>query len=127
LLEPEPRRDEADPGPAQLRRSPESDGEQEVVSPGQRTIARPAACEGVGLHTGALVHARMLPADPDTGIVFVRTDLPGRPRIAATTQNRIAHPRRTAIQSNGAEVHTVEHMISAAVGIGIDNLVIELD
>lgn len=92
----------------------------------QRTIARVVETTGVGLHTGETVRVRFLPAAIDTGIVFVRTDLPGRPRIPARAEHRIAQPRRTAIQCGDAEVHTVEHLISAAVGIGIDNLDIEL-
>jgi len=92
----------------------------------QRTIARPATCAGVGLHTGETATVRFVPAPRDTGIVFVRTDLPSRPRIPAVAANRIAQPRRTAIQCGDAEVHTVEHLISAAVGIGIDNLEVEL-
>lgn len=92
----------------------------------QRTIEHGAECAGVGLHTGETVTARFLPGLPGTGIVFVRTDLPGRPRIPALATNRIAQPRRTAIQCGEAEVHTVEHLISAAVGIGIDNLEVHL-
>jgi UDP-3-O-acyl N-acetylglucosamine deacetylase len=92
----------------------------------QRTIAHPASCAGVGLHTGETATVRFVPAAPETGIVFVRTDLDGRPRIPALAPYRIAQPRRTAIMCGEAEVHTVEHMISAAVGIGIDNLEIEL-
>jgi UDP-3-O-[3-hydroxymyristoyl] N-acetylglucosamine deacetylase / 3-hydroxyacyl-[acyl-carrier-protein] dehydratase len=97
----------------------------------QRTIARPATCAGTGLHTGETATVRFVPAPPNTGIVFVRTDLPmtdggGRPKIPALAPYRIAQPRRTAIMCGEAEVHTVEHMISAAVGLGIDNLEIEL-
>ncbi len=92
----------------------------------QRTIERGAECAGVGLHTGETVTARFLPAPPGTGIVFVRTDMPGSPRIPALAANRVAQPRRTAIQCGDAEVHTVEHLISAAVGIGIDNLEVHL-
>jgi UDP-3-O-acyl N-acetylglucosamine deacetylase len=97
------------------------------VGEAQRTLARAATCEGTGLHTGAFVHARISPAPPDSGIVFVRTDLPGRPRIAVLAVNRIAQPRRTVIEASGAEVNTVEHLVSAAVGLGIDNLEIEVD
>jgi UDP-3-O-acyl N-acetylglucosamine deacetylase len=93
----------------------------------QRTIARAVECTGSGLHLGERCKVRLLPAPENTGIVFVRTDLPGRPRIAATAENRIAQPRRTAIMCGEAEVHTVEHLISAVVGTGIDNLLVEID
>jgi UDP-3-O-acyl N-acetylglucosamine deacetylase len=92
----------------------------------QRTVARAVECSGTGLHTGATVQARVLPASEDTGVVFVRTDLEGAPRVAATAENRVAYARRTALERGGAEVHTVEHLLSAAAGLGIDNLVIEL-
>ncbi len=92
----------------------------------QRTIARAASSAGVGLHTGEKAEVRFLPAAPGTGIVFVRTDLPGRPRIAAVAANRVAQPRRTALSQGDVEIHTVEHLISAAVGIGIDDLEVEL-
>lgn len=93
----------------------------------QRTIARAVECSGSGLHLGATCRLRLLPAAEDTGITFVRTDLPGKPRIAATAENRVAQPRRTAIMSGDALVHTVEHLISAVTGTGIDNLTVELD
>ncbi|MBI3725835.1 UDP-3-O-[3-hydroxymyristoyl] N-acetylglucosamine deacetylase [bacterium] len=93
----------------------------------QRTIARAVACEGTGLHTGATVRVRIKPGPPGTGVVFVRTDLPGAPRIEASVANRIAQPRRTAIACGDAEVHTVEHLLSAAHGLGVDNLEVELD
>jgi len=81
--------------------------------------------EGVGLFFGRSVRLRCLPAEPDTGAVFVRTDLPGRPRISASVQN-VPGPRRwTALRSGEAEVHVVEHLLSALAGLGIDNLVIE--
>jgi UDP-3-O-acyl N-acetylglucosamine deacetylase len=92
----------------------------------QRTIAREVLCAGVGLHTGETAWVRFLPAPVDTGVVFVRTDLEGHPRIPAVAANRVNEPRRTAIQFGAAEVHTVEHLVSAAAGLGIDNLVVEV-
>lgn len=92
----------------------------------QRTIARAVETSGTGLHTGAVVHARLLPAPEGAGLAFVRTDLPGQPRIEASAQNRVAYARRTALEKDGAEVHTIEHLLSAASGLGIDNLTIEL-
>ncbi|MCI0341517.1 MAG: UDP-3-O-acyl-N-acetylglucosamine deacetylase [Planctomycetales bacterium] len=93
----------------------------------QRTIAREAGCRGVGLHTGAPVRLRVLPAPADSGIAFVRTDLPGTGEIRAEVQNLADEPRRTALVRDGASVHTVEHLLSAALGLGIGNLRVELD
>jgi UDP-3-O-[3-hydroxymyristoyl] N-acetylglucosamine deacetylase/3-hydroxyacyl-[acyl-carrier-protein] dehydratase len=93
----------------------------------QRTIARPAETSGVGLHLGEKTLLRVKPAEPGTGIVFVRTDVPGYARIPATIQHRADSQRRTALKNGDAEVHTVEHLLSAAVALGLDNLEIELD
>ena len=61
------------------------------------------------------------PAAVDTGVVFVRSDLPGQPRIAAAIQNRINGPRRTTLVANGAAVEMVEHVLAALAGLRIDN------
>ncbi len=94
----------------------------------QRTIARPTAtATGVGLHTGKQVNVRVKPAGPGTGIVFVRTDLPGYARIPCSVSAQTTSQRRTALREGQAEVHTVEHLVSAAMGLGLDNLEVELD
>lgn len=93
----------------------------------QRTIAAAINIEGIGLHTGAPTRLRCKPAGPGTGIVFVRTDLPDAVRIAANAVNRAALPRRTALAVGDAQVHTVEHLLSAVHGLHIDNLEIEID
>lgn len=56
----------------------------------------------------------------------MRTDLDGRPRVEATAANRVAYARRTALEHAGAEIHTVEHLLSAAAGLAIDNMTVEL-
>ena len=97
------------------------------MTPNQRTIAQESVVSGVGLHTGNPTTMRFLPAPPDTGIVFVRTDLPGRPAIPATIDHVIGVIRGTSLGLDGAQVHTVEHVCSAIFVLGIDNLRIELD
>lgn len=92
----------------------------------QRTISRPAEVTGVGLHTGQEVTVRVKPAPPGTGIVFVRTDIPGYARIPCQAQYRINEQRRTALRANEGEVHTVEHLLSVAMALGIDNLEVEM-
>ncbi len=93
----------------------------------QRTVARPAELTGVGLHTGITTTVRVKPAEVNAGVTFVRTDLPGYVRIPATAKHRTHIARRTALKRGDAEVHTIEHLLSAACGLGYDNLEIELD
>ena len=83
--------------------------------------------EGVGLHSGESVHLRLRPGEPDSGVVFVRTDLDGSPKVRACIENVVEKPRRTALRHGGAEVHTVEHFLAAAQGTGLDNLIVEMD
>ncbi len=101
------------------------------MSTHQRTIAAPATVSGIGLHSGEACTVTFLPAGPDTGMVFVRTDLPGRPAIAAHPSRLCQRMRRTAlaatIDEREVEVHTTEHFLAAAQGLGLDNLRIELD
>jgi UDP-3-O-[3-hydroxymyristoyl] N-acetylglucosamine deacetylase/3-hydroxyacyl-[acyl-carrier-protein] dehydratase len=100
-----------------------------VITPSQRTIAKPIAFEGVGLHTGMPCRVEFRPAPPDTGIRFIRLDLPGAPEIPVSPEYARAdteHMRRTILKSGDAEVHTVEHILAAAAGLEIDNLAIAL-
>ncbi|TVR42736.1 MAG: UDP-3-O-[3-hydroxymyristoyl] N-acetylglucosamine deacetylase [Planctomycetota bacterium] len=93
----------------------------------QRTIAQEGRVEGAGLHSGEYVHVVFKPAPADTGMVFVRTDLPGSPSIRAHPDRLCQRMRRTAMAQGEVEVHTTEHFLSAAYGLGIDNLIIEID
>lgn len=97
----------------------------------QRTIAREAKLSGVGLHSGERCNVVLKPAPANTGMVFVRIDLPGKPSIAAHPTRLCQRMRRTALadQVGGidVEVHTTEHFLAACYGLGIDNLFIELD
>jgi UDP-3-O-acyl N-acetylglucosamine deacetylase len=87
----------------------------------QRTIAAPAAVEGVGYWSGLDVRVEFRPAPVDTGIVFVRADLQGCPRIPATVKHRIEIPRRTALQCGNATVEMVEHIMASLAGLQVDN------
>ncbi|MCK6481989.1 MAG: UDP-3-O-acyl-N-acetylglucosamine deacetylase [Planctomycetes bacterium] len=93
----------------------------------QRTVQGTAEVRGVGLHTGAATTLRVGPAPADAGVVFVRTDLPGRPRIPVDGLHVVDRGRRTALAEGTAEVHTVEHLLSACHGLGVDDLVVEID
>ncbi len=92
----------------------------------QYTIAEPVKLEGIGLHTGKPVVLSFKPADANSGISFVRTDLPGKPFIKACLDNVVATNRGTVLRQNEAQVHTVEHVLAAVSGSGIDNIEIEL-
>ncbi len=98
----------------------------------QHTIAQEAVYKGVGLHTGNRCHLLFKPAPENAGVVFVRSDLPGRPVLPATHRIVSSVVRGTTLSLEGekdheARVHTVEHVLSALYGLGIDNLVVEVN
>ncbi len=93
----------------------------------RRTIEREARLSGIGLHTGAETTAVLRPAASGRGIVFRRTDLAGSPEIAARLSEVEATERRTAIGKGEATIHTVEHLLAAVTGLGIDDLEVGLD
>ncbi len=93
----------------------------------QRTIAEPVSFSGIGLHTGSLTTVTFKPAGPNTGIVFYRVDLDGKPAIPADIDHVVDVSRGTTIGIGDVRVHTIEHSMAAMVGLGIDNLVIEVD
>ena len=82
---------------------------------------------GIGLHSGREVHATLKPAPEDTGIVFVRTDLPGAPQIHAKAENVTSTLRATTVEEDGHKVFTIEHLMSAFHAHRIDNAYVELD
>lgn len=92
----------------------------------QRTLKALTRAVGVGLHSGQRVELTLRPAQPDTGIVFRRVDLPEPVDIPvsalAVTDTRLA----STISCNGARVHTVEHLMSACAGLGLDNLYVDI-
>jgi UDP-3-O-[3-hydroxymyristoyl] N-acetylglucosamine deacetylase len=92
----------------------------------RRTLAAARVLEGVGLHSGIGVRAKFRPAPPDTGIVFVRTDLGGA-RIPALIENAGPSFYATVLQKDGASVSTIEHIMAALYAMQVDDLEIELD
>ncbi|MGD8719202.1 MAG: UDP-3-O-acyl-N-acetylglucosamine deacetylase [Candidatus Zixiibacteriota bacterium] len=92
----------------------------------QATIGKDVTLDGVGLHTGEAARVVFKPAPPDTGIVFERVDLEGRPRVRARVENVTGASRGTTVTEGDVSVHTVEHLCAAATGLGIDNLLVEI-
>jgi len=90
----------------------------------QRTIKNEVTFEGIGLHTGRHSRVTLKPASRDAGITFIRTDKPAviKAHVGAVIDTAFA----TTIGSNGVKIKTVEHMLAALAGLGIDNLVIEV-
>jgi UDP-3-O-[3-hydroxymyristoyl] N-acetylglucosamine deacetylase/3-hydroxyacyl-[acyl-carrier-protein] dehydratase len=82
---------------------------------------------GRGLHSGAEVKVRLKPAPAGHGVVFTRTDLPDEPSIPAAIEYLSPASRRTSLRNGKAEVETIEHLLAACLGLGIDNLEIEVD
>jgi len=95
--------------------------------PSQRTLASSASLEGTSLHTGAKVTLTMSPAPPNSGILFRRIDLDDKPFIPAVVDNVQQVERSTTIAVGSVKVHTVEHVISALTGMGVDNAIIEMN
>lgn len=93
----------------------------------QQTIGKLSSGSGVGLHTGCNATLTFRPAEPGSGIKFVRTDLDGKPEIPADVDHVVGLDRGTTLQKGEAKVYTVEHVMAAVAGLQIDNLVIELD
>lgn len=93
----------------------------------QATVAGEVKLSGVGLHTGVEVNMTIRPAGVDTGISFVRTDLAESPNIPVNLDNLIGTERETTLGRGEVAVHTVEHLLSACSGLGIDNLIVEID
>jgi len=94
----------------------------------QRTITRAVSFEGVGLHTGEHGRVTFRPAGVNTGVRFVRTDLPGCPVVEVRPENAVFDPkagRRTILEQSGVQIHTMEHLLAAVAGLSIDNLIIE--
>ncbi len=92
----------------------------------QRTLGSIVDATGVGVHTGNKVRMALRPAAPDTGIVFCRSDLPGNPAIPAHALNVTDTRMATVIEKDGARVSTIEHLMSAFAGLGIDNAYVDV-
>ncbi|MCP3057422.1 UDP-3-O-acyl-N-acetylglucosamine deacetylase [Myxococcus sp. K38C18041901] len=93
----------------------------------QRTLSKTASLQGIGLHSGAKVTLTLRPAPAGHGIVFVRTDLPRPVSIPALAEYVVDTVLATTLGRDGVKVATVEHLMSAMAGMGIDNARVELD
>ncbi len=93
----------------------------------QQTLAKSASLTGTSLHTGQQVVLTLRPAPVDHGIKFKRIDLPDEPLIDAKIENLKLVERATTIAEGNVKVHTVEHILSALSGMGVDNATIEMD
>lgn len=93
----------------------------------QHTLASMISIAGTGLHTGAYVNMTLKPANPGFGVQFQRIDLPGMPLIKADCDLVVDTSRGTTLEANGGRVSTVEHLMAALVGMGVDNCLIEIN
>jgi UDP-3-O-[3-hydroxymyristoyl] N-acetylglucosamine deacetylase len=100
-----------------------------VTSVFQHTLAAPAICAGVGLHTGERVRLSIRPAPPRTGVVFVRTDVTDRDNRVPVSGEAVVQTRLGTVIGNasGVTVSTIEHLLAAMCALGVDNAVVELD
>jgi UDP-3-O-[3-hydroxymyristoyl] N-acetylglucosamine deacetylase len=94
--------------------------------PFEQTVRSSIGCSGVGLHSGAPVNLRILPAPAGSGIVFRRVDLDGF-EVEAVGRNVARVSYATSLQKKGVLISTTEHLLSAFIGIGLDNAIVELD
>ncbi|GMR05094.1 MAG: UDP-3-O-acyl-N-acetylglucosamine deacetylase [Thermodesulfobacteriota bacterium] len=92
----------------------------------QKTIKKTIEFSGVGLHTGCNVRVRVTPAGADSGITFIRTDIPGSLPIKAEGRNVVNTNYATTLGRNGVTISTVEHILAAFYGLGVDNASIEI-
>ncbi len=97
------------------------------MSIAQTTLADSVSYSGIGLHAAQEVHMVMRPAPANTGIVFIRTDLPGQPSVRAHLSKVTNTMRATTLEDGEAKVFTVEHVLSALNGLQVDNCIVEMD
>lgn len=93
----------------------------------QKTIAKEVSFSGIALHTGEEASIVFKPASPNTGIKFIRTDLPGNPQIDAHIRNIVDVVRGTNIGNGDVKIYTVEHLLATFLGLGIDNAIIQMN
>ncbi len=93
----------------------------------QRTIKNEVNLQGIGLHSGKLIRMALKPAAPNQGIIFVRSDLEGAPQIPAYYKNIVSTQLATTLGLGKATISTVEHVLAAFQGLGVDNGIIEVD
>lgn len=92
----------------------------------QRTLKGSVSLSGIGLFTGAKATVTIHSAHADSGIIFQRTDLPGKPQIPADLDHVVSTPRCTILGNSKFTIHTVEHLLSALRALGIDNALLEI-
>ena len=92
----------------------------------QRTLLEKVSCTGIGLHSGAKIELTLCPAPPNTGIVFVRTDLPHPVEIPAKPEFVVDTTLATTIGKGNVRIGTIEHLMAALAGLGIDNCRVEV-
>lgn len=92
----------------------------------QKTISGEVSLEGVGLHTGIKSTLTIKSAKENAGLIFIRTDLKGRPTVPAILDNVVDTNRGTTLSQNGAKINTIEHVLAALSGLGVYNATIEL-
>jgi len=97
------------------------------MAEGQRTLRDAFTLTGEGLHEGKPATVRVMPGEPDSGFMFVRTDLPYKPQLPFVPAFVGQKLRRTQLTRGRAEVHTCEHLVAGLFGVGIDNARIEID
>ncbi|MCG1036580.1 bifunctional UDP-3-O-[3-hydroxymyristoyl] N-acetylglucosamine deacetylase/3-hydroxyacyl-ACP dehydratase [Polaribacter sargassicola] len=97
------------------------------MSKNQKTIQKEITLSGVGIHTGKTVNMTIKPAPTNYGFAFCRVDLEGSPIIEAKAEYVVNTQRGTNLEKNGVQIQTSEHVLAAAVGLDIDNLLIEID
>ena len=97
------------------------------LSYNQRTLSQPVHVQGVGLHSGASVNLSLLPAPVNHGIIFVRTDTQRPVAIPALTEFVVDTSLATTLGKDGVKISTVEHLMAALAGMGLDNVRVELD
>jgi len=93
----------------------------------QHTIKDVLTISGTGIHSGEFVTISIKPSAPNTGIIFQRIDIAGKPTVKADVDNVVETNRSTTIESNGARVNTIEHLMAALVGMQVDNALIEIN
>ena len=93
----------------------------------QQTIKENISFSGTGIHTGVFTNMTLKPAKEEYGIRFIRVDLEGSPVIKADVANVFTTERSTSLKRGNAKIHTVEHILAAIIGAGIDNVIIEID
>ncbi|MCC7443073.1 MAG: UDP-3-O-acyl-N-acetylglucosamine deacetylase [Bdellovibrionales bacterium] len=93
----------------------------------QRTLKESFTLKGIGLHSGRAAAVTARPAVPNTGILFVRTDLPGTPSVKAKVEHVVNTQLATTLGDGSCRVSTVEHLLSAFLAFGVDNAVVEVD